>query len=69
LVRAEFDRPREKPLRILHHGWELNPGLREDRQLAIPLSFQGPGYGENRQRDASILPLSYHEPGHGVDRQ
>jgi len=30
---------REKSLEVLPHGWELNPGHREDRQWAIPLSY------------------------------
>jgi len=30
---------REKSLGIPHRGWELNPGRREDRQWAIPLSY------------------------------
>ena len=30
---------REKYLEILHRGNELNPGHREDRQWAIPLSY------------------------------
>ena len=30
---------REKSLEILRRGWELNPGHREDRQWAIPLSY------------------------------
>ena len=29
---------REKSLAIVRRGWELNPGFREDRQWAIPLS-------------------------------
>jgi len=30
---------REKFLEILRRGWELNPGHKEDRQWAIPLSY------------------------------
>jgi len=32
---------REKSLGILRRGWELNPGHREDRHWAIPLSYHG----------------------------
>ena len=31
---------REKSLKILPRGWELNPGRREDRYWAIPLSYR-----------------------------
>ena len=31
---------RKKSLGILRRGWELNPGHREARQWAIPLSYQ-----------------------------
>ena len=57
---------REKSLKILQRGWELNPGHREDRQWAIPLSYHDPGNGEDRQW---AIPLSYHDPGHREDRQ
>jgi len=30
---------REKSLEMLRRGWELNPGHKEDRQWAIPLSY------------------------------
>ena len=57
---------RENSLEILRRGWELNPGHRENRQWAIPLSYHDPGHGEDRQW---AIPLSYHDPGHREDRQ
>ena len=51
---------------ILRRGCELNPGHREDRQWAIPLSSDNPGHREDRQW---AIPLSYHDPGHREDRQ
>jgi len=58
--------------KILSHGWELNPGHREDRQWdtsILPLSYHDPGCGEDRRWVSFILPLSYHDPGHEEDKQ
>jgi len=63
---------REKFLKILRHGWELNPGYGEDRQwdtFILPLSYHDPGHGEDRQWDTFILSLTYYDQCRGEDRQ
>jgi len=60
---------REKSLEILRRGRKLNTGYRMDRQwntFILPLSYQDPGHGEDRQW---AIPLSYHDQGHREDRQ
>jgi len=63
---------RKKSIETLHHGWELKPRHREDRQrdtFVLPLSYHDPGHGEDRHWDSFIFPLSYHDPNLREDRQ
>jgi len=58
------DQPRNNPFELLHHGWELNPGHREDRQWAIPLSYHDPGT-QGGQTVSYATVLSWPRPQRG----